>query len=115
MKSLVLSVAFIVPMSVAYASKIDCYTDPRTDAMTCIDMDSVRERDGIRVSPVYTGGPNGVRKTTFTIHSNCKTGVTHLKDKDGVSFAGGVGNETPALISLRGSLCSASVTVLRKK
>jgi len=80
--------------------------------MHCLDLHQVRERDGIRYARLYTGGPNGVRGTNFSVHSNCATGVVHLKDRDGVSFAGGTGNETAAIRMLREMLCSASV---RKK
>lgn len=106
MKKLVIAMAALACVT-AFAAGIDCYRNPRTDAMTCVDLDNVRERDGIRISPIYQGGPNGVRRTSFTMHANCKTGVTHLKDRDGVSFAGGHGNETDVVISLRGGMCGA--------
>jgi hypothetical protein len=91
------------------AVNLSCYEDPRTNAHQCFDASNVIERDGIRISPIYTGGPNGVKKTSFTIHVNCKTEVVHLKDRQGVSFAGGYGSETPAIRSLRGWLCAAKL------
>ncbi len=56
---------------------------------------------------MYTGGPNGVKKTQFTIHVNCKTDVVHLKDRAGVSFAGGYSSQTPAVRALYGWMCAA--------
>lgn len=100
-------IALTVLQASAAAPKVACYTNPRTDAMTCIDENNVQEKNGIRWAPVYTGGPNGVRKTAFTLHVNCATGVAHLKDKDGVSFAGGTGTETPLIRALRGWACEA--------
>lgn len=93
----------------AFAANVQCYENPRTNAMQCVAPTEVRERDGIRFSPLYMGGPNNIRKTSFTIHTNCKTGVTHLKDADGVSFAGGYGSETKALETLRGVVCTAPI------
>jgi len=93
----------------SYAGDLACYQDPRTDAAQCIDGKNIREKNGIRSSPLYIGGPNGVRKTNFTMHTNCNTGVTHLKDRDGVSFAGGDGNETRSLRALRTWMCEAKL------
>ena len=100
--------ALFVVQSAHAAPKLACYTNPRTDSMMCIDENRVREKSGIRRAQIYDGGPNGVRETGFTLHVNCATGVAHLKDKDGVSFAGGTGNETPAIRALRGWTCEAN-------
>lgn len=96
----------------AAAQNLSCYEDPRTNAHTCYSASKVREKDGIRYSPLYTGGPKGVRETSMSIHVNCKTGVVHLKDRDGVSFAGGRGNETTAVSSLKRWICAENI---RKK
>lgn len=93
----------------ATAATLSCYVDPQTDARQCIDPKEIREKDGIRFTPFYTGGPNGVRKTSYTLHVNCGTGVTHLKDYQGVSFAGGDGDETRAIRSLRTWICDAVI------
>jgi len=103
---------FFLP--VANAADVRCYQDPRTDAMQCIDFKTVRQVDGIRIADLYTGGPNRVRPTGFTMHANCNTGVVHLKDRDGVSFAGGKGNETQAIISLREWACSLILDTPKK-
>lgn len=89
----------------AFAAPVSCYENEVTNARQCYETNNVREKNGIRFSPLYTGGPNGVTKTSFTIHVNCKTNVVHLKDRDGVSFAGGDGNETDALRHLRRWIC----------
>lgn len=91
----------------SWAVQLQCHRDARTDAMQCVGQSEVRERDGIRSAPLYMGGPNGVRPTSFSVHTNCATGVTHLKDRDGVSFAGGHGNETKAVRELRSIICEA--------
>ena len=72
------------------------------------------ERDGIRYAPLYMGGPKGVRKTPYTLAVECASGITHLKDRDGVSFAGS-DTGTRALRSLRGSMCEAKVKGAGKK
>lgn len=94
------------------AQKLSCYENPHTNAHTCYAPGRLREKDGIRQSPLYSGGPNGARDTGMSIHVNCKSGVVHLKDRDGVSFAGGYGNETEAVSSLKRWICAES---LRKK
>lgn len=96
-----------------WAVQVDCYENPRTNAMQCVSQAEVRATAaGIRHAPLYMGGPNQVRKTDFTIHTNCTSGVTHLKDREGVSFAGGDGTETPGLRRLREIMCNAH---LKKK
>ena len=91
----------------AGAVNLGCYRNPITDAVQCIDENNVRERQGIRSSALYSGGPNNVRDTGFTINVNCSTERIHIKDRDGVSFAGGDGSETAALRELRRLVCSA--------
>lgn len=93
----------------AMASSLSCYEDPSTNAHQCIDLKQIKEKNGIRFTPFYTGGPNGVRKTSFTLHVNCATNVTHLKDYQGVSFAGGDGDETRAIRSLRTWICDEKI------
>lgn len=108
MKILIGHIVFLICFS-ANATKVSCYQDPRTDALQCIDETAVRQTNGVRSTALYTGGPNNVRKTSYTINVNCKTEVTHLKDRDGVSFAGGYGNETEAILDLRQKVCAAKV------
>lgn len=98
-------ISVLLACTLAYAGDLSCYKDQSTDAMQCFDGKNIREKDGIRSTTLYTGGPNGVRKTSFTLHTNCRTGVTHLKDRDGVSFAGGNGDETRAIRALRAGIC----------
>lgn len=88
---------------------LDCYEDPRTNAHQCVAPSQVFEKNGIRYSDLYTGGPNQIIKTNFSVHVNCGTNALHLKDKSGVSFAGGSGSETKASQSLRNSICGAKV------
>lgn len=99
----------------ALAAKVECAVNPRTDAHTCVDVRQLQEKDGLRSAPMFSGGPNGVRRTGFSVVTNCKTGVTHLKDRDGVSFAGGYGNETSVLRTLRGVMCEAPVPARKKR
>lgn len=93
----------------ALGSQLSCYEDKRTNAHTCYSAAKLREKDGIRQSPLYTGGPKGVRETGMSIHVNCKTSVVHLKDRDGVTFAGGYGNETEAVSSLKRWICAETM------
>lgn len=89
------------------AAQLLCYSDPRTDATQCFDPKQVREKDGIRYTDYYAGGPKSIDKTSFTIHVNCSTNVIHMKDRKGVSFAGGSGSATEASRSLRTWICEA--------
>lgn len=107
MKKIFLFMAALLACLSASAVPLTCYENPRTNAQQCFDARQVREKDGIRIATLYTGGPNGVDKTNFTINVNCATSVVHLKDRQGVSFAGGYGNETEALRSLKTWVCEA--------
>lgn len=95
----------------ALAVALQCSENKVTNAMQCVAPSEVRATsiENVRFAPLYMGGPNNVRKTAFTVHTNCKTGVTHLKDRDGVSFGGGDGNETQAVRELRAIVCEAPV------
>lgn len=113
-RTLVALGALAAVSTAAHAVQLSCSRDRRTDAMQCVGQSEVRERDGIRYAPLYMGGPNEVTKTSFTIHTNCATGVTHLKDRAGVSFAGGTGNETRAVSELRGIICAAPLNAKKR-
>src|SRR5690606_25124872 len=86
-----------------------CYEDKVTDALTCYDRASLKERDGIRYAAMMEGGPNRVRPNGFTFAINCKTGNVHLKDADGVSFGGGDRASTPTLDAIVGWVCKEKV------
>lgn len=89
---------------------LECYVDERTDSVMRLDIANVASPDGVvRWAMLHTGGPLGVKKTNFFLATNCQTGVTHLKDKDGVSFAGGLGSETPAVRRLKEIACAAKL------
>lgn len=113
----ILCSVFLAVSGSASAAKpiMECYTNPRTDEMQCIDVAAVVADEPIRMASLYTGGPIGLRKTSFFVAANCTTGVTHLKDKNGVSFAGGYGSETPAIKRLKELICSATPTNISKK
>lgn len=114
MKYLLLCIATLTSGSV-YCRPVMCYEDPTTSAQQCIDSTQVYEENGIRSTSLYSGGPKSVQKTAFTIHVNCATQVTHLKDRQGVSFAGGDGNETAAVRSLRTWVCEAKPKIIKSK
>lgn len=116
MKSMKLYFLLLVFFSMpAFSVPLSCYQDPRTDAVQCIDAKNVSEVSGIRSAALWTGGPKNITKTAYTIAVNCSTNVVHLKDKQGVSFAGGSGSDTPASRSLRDMVCSATPKNLAKK
>lgn len=105
---LLFACAAVIPPS-SMADKLSCYDNKLTDARTCYDPARLRETGGIRQSPLYIGGPNGLRDTGMSIHINCTSGVVHLKDRDGVSFAGGASNDNEALASLRRWICAETL------
>jgi hypothetical protein len=107
LKSMLVVFAMLVS-SVALARPA-CYEDPRTAARTCYDKGGVREEGGIRYSRMYRGGPKGVNLTGYEFAVNCKTGVMHLKDEQGVSFAGGHRGDTEAATSIVDWICSEPI------
>lgn len=88
------------------APELQCFTDPTTAATLCIDVKSISEKQGIRTSRLFKGGPLEVDRTRFTLDTNCVTAVSHLKDLQGVSFAGGYNHQTRALTSLTEIICN---------
>ena len=100
----------------APAAPLSCTEDARTNAYFCFASTEIRESGGIRAAPLYTGGPNAVRRSRYTIAANCATGVMHLKDRDGVSFAGvGPGQGTEHSIGLLRDFCAAPLPGSKKK
>lgn len=107
-RTLTISAVAFTFASIANA-KIDCSIDAATDSYMCVDTAKVREKDGIRFADLYTGGPNQIRKSKYSVHTNCATKITHLKDRDGVSFAGGSSNATSTIKNISEWLCEATV------
>jgi hypothetical protein len=99
----------------AQAASVSCAVNSRTDAHQCIAPSELRETDGIRWAPLYSGGPKGVTKSAYTAHANCRTRVLHLKDKSGVSFAGGDFSETEMSQQLGALLCNTPLPAAKKK
>ena len=94
----------------ASAVPLTCAEDKRTNGLFCFAPTELREAAGIRNAPLYTGGPNEINKTAFTIAANCGSGVMHLKDKRGVSFAGsGPSDGTPQSRELNRLFCKAAM------
>ncbi len=103
-----LSIALLLASTSAQAVNLGCYEDDNTNAMVCYDKASVRETAGIRSAALYKGGPKAVRATGYTLAINCATGVVHLKDRDGVSFAGSQ-TGTEAMRHLKAYICEAPI------
>ena len=81
--------ALVGPASSASAAESTvCAEDAVTNAHFCFVRSEVRDVGGIRSAPFYSGGPDMVDRTGYTIAANCSSGVMHLKDRRGVSFAG---------------------------
>lgn len=95
-------------ISNAAAQQLSCHVDRKTDRHMCFDARDVRTANGISTAPVYQGGPNSVRKTPYTFAVNCQTRVMHLKDRDGVSFAGAQSTATEASRALTDGICKAA-------
>jgi hypothetical protein len=113
--SLIATFALLAP-SLAHAIELTCAEDKTTNGHFCFSEKDLRESNGIRTAPLYTGGPNGVSKTQYHIAANCSTGVMHLKDRQGVSFAGsGPGEGTTQSRQLRRYVCEANLPVSKKK
>lgn len=105
-------IALLFLASAAQAGDLMCAEDQATQRRHCYAPSELREQDGIRSARYYSGGPKSVRATPYTIAINCGTLVTHLKDRDGVSFAGGQAL-TPPMRALRDSICAE--TLIRRK
>lgn len=89
----------------AAGGDLSCYEEPGTRKTTCISESEARANGSTRSSPVYTGGPNGVKKTSFLLIADCAKGVSTLQDKQGVNFAGGFSNTTKTSRALTQWLC----------
>lgn len=102
------AVAAIQPFAVYAKNSLACYEEPGTRKEMCIDEAAVRVNGDTRASPLYTGGPNGVRRTSYTVVVNCAKGIMTLQDRDGVNFGGNYSSATPASRSLAQWTCAVS-------
>lgn len=102
----ILVAAIVTAPAVAAKTFRHCYTEEGTNKATCIDEDAIAVNGDIRSAPVWQGGPKGVTKTPYFLVSDCKKRISTLQDRQGVNFAGGRNNTTPAIESLSGSLCT---------
>lgn len=105
MKAWAIFLAAVAVAASAAAGTLTCYEEPGTRATTCIDQAAVTANGDTRASPVYLGGPNGVRKTSVAFVTNCAKGVSTLQDEDGVNFAGDFSSATAASRSLSKWVC----------
>ena len=87
------------------SGELSCYEEPGTRKTTCIEEGAVRVNGSVRSSPIYSGGPNNVRKTPYLLVTDCVKGVSTLQDKDGVNFAGDFSSATPASRALAKWIC----------
>lgn len=74
---------------------------------SCIQPSAVRENGELRSSPIFMGGPKGVKATSFTLVTNCAKGISTLQDRQGKNFAGGQNSDTQAIRSLSQWICAA--------
>ena len=63
----------------AQAVEVTCVEDDSTNALFCYPPSKIKEKAGIRTAPLYTGGPNCVRSSAYTIAANCSSGVLHVR------------------------------------
>ena len=100
----------------SHAAELTCAENEATNAYFCFNEKELREEQGIRTAPLYMGGPKSVNKTAYHIAANCATGVMHLKDRQGVSFAGsGPGQGTAQSRQLRRYVCEVTLPAPKKK
>lgn len=112
---LIIAVLYVISLQ-AFAAGADpsCYVDPRTSAATCVDLSQTKVKDSIRSNIVFTGGSLGMTKTSYTININCTAKIAHLKDRQGVSFAGGSSGSSPVLWYLTNSICDHKIKSVSK-
>lgn len=97
----------LAALLLAAAPALACYEAPGSRTTTCIDEAAVRVNGDVRASPIYQGGPNGVKKTSQTFVVDCKAGVATIQDRTGVNYAGAGTTATAASRSLSRWLCEA--------
>ncbi len=111
--ALIAAMALLIPLAAsAQKRSLTCAEDPATQGLFCFAPVELKESAGIRSAPLYTGGPNGITRSPYTVAVNCATAVLHLKDHQGVSFGGaGPGEGTVQSRDLRRKVCAASVAL----
>jgi hypothetical protein len=87
------------------ADKVTCFEERESRKTFCFDPKQVRANGSLRAFTLYTGGPNGVSKTTNTGVFNCQAGYMELRDHRGVIFARDQ-PEKSHVIRLRDSVCA---------
>lgn len=89
------------------AATLACYEEPGSRKTTCIDESAVTVNGDIRSSPLFSGGPKGVTKTSAIVLVDCKRNVMTMQDRAGVNFAGGPTTATAASRALSSWVCQA--------
>lgn len=100
-----LLVLMLVTPAAYSAERLSCAVEKITDAYQCVRLGQIKERDGIRTTKLFAGGPNGVTDTGYTVAVNCRSQVIHLKDRQGVSFGGGSFGDTKMTRDLSRLMC----------
>lgn len=112
--SICLSTLMLLLANQAAAEEMSCRENKETNAYMCYRPSQLKEARGLRVAPLYMGGPNGVRKTPYTLAADCTNLSLSLKDADGVTFAGAGGfNGSRHSHELRADMCNQSLAVAR--
>ncbi|SFL87253.1 hypothetical protein SAMN05444747_10165 [Variovorax sp. OV329] len=101
-----MALALALPAQVAMAVHLQCVQTPRASIPQCLSPDEVRELDGIRGAPLYLGIGKDAARSHLSIHANCATGFTQVKDEEGVVIAG---IESQTVRELRSLVCGAPV------
>ena len=108
--ALVFAAAALLASAAAHAGDLACYEDEVSNAVTCYSQKSLRVEAGLASALMFKGGSKNVRPTGFTIVVQCASGITHLKDRAGVSFSSGRSTDTPTLTAIAGWMCEAPPT-----
>jgi hypothetical protein len=106
-RQIMLAALLAVPLTAA-AVQVRCYEEPGTRKHMCIDEKAVTANGDVRAAALYSGGPNAIDKTPYTVVVNCAKNVATLQDSSGVNFAGGMSSSSPAIRELASMICSAS-------
>jgi len=102
-----LAVAMVgMPAAALAAGELQCYEEPGTLSTLCIHPAAARQNGALRSSPLFMGGPKGVRGTAITLVVDCTRNVSTLQDRQGKNFSGGRNSDTEAVRSLSSWLCA---------
>lgn len=105
MRLVIAGLLLALPVAASAAGKFSCYEEPGTMKHWCYDPTDVRENGSVRMSPLFIGGPKGVKRAGLFFVVDCSKKLAAMQDEKGVNFGANYASATPISQNLSGWIC----------